>query len=646
LQKILMFFSLSVFLFNLWGCSPKVEDGSFRRIAILEDRRIINGDELKGFLLHHNEHIRILAIMASGRIGDKAFLNQLYPLLYDPSPGIRLATIFAIGQLSDSASAKRLCEYFQHAPIEEKKCIIDALGRLNCEESRLFLRNLLQAGDKHLLSEVFLALTRLKDQTSLRPISFYFQDSIEVLRQNALYSAYRMADSTIAQDLLPSLKHPDAVTRKYAVGGLGRIGDSQYAYAILPLLEDEVRAVRIQTVRALGRMKAEVAHDQLLKLAEGEDFHFYKTALQALGNIKSLKSAGRLEELLKRTYGLKLTYLLPALTRIEGERFIPFLETFSDHPEANVRKAVASSLAFCRGTEALKVVNDLLADSDATVRAEAVMSLAEYGTSAIPIIEGTLKDDDWGVRVCSAEALVKMESRASFGIIRQTFEARCDSNREEECRAELDALFALDGEKCRPLLKEALSSRHPSISYLARKYLEELGEKLPPITISENDYPPDFGALLGRQTISLLTNKGRIEIALFGDITPTVSAKFLEYAKYHFYDGLIFHRVEPDFVVQGGDPRGDGLGGPGYYIRDQINRKEFIRGSVGLANAGKDTGGSQFFICLSPQPHLNGNYTNFGEVVKGWDVLDRLVEGDRIMDITVTTSLKQKIRQI
>ena len=97
-----------------------------------------------------------------------------------------------------------------------------------------------------------------------------------------------------------------------------------------------------------------------------------------------------------------------------------------------------------------------------------------------------------------------------------------------------------------------------------------------------------------------------------------------------FYDGLLFHRVVPDFVIQGGDPRGDGFGGPGYDIRDEINPLRYRRGVAGMALAGPDTGGSQFFITLSEQPHLDGGYTSFGEVVAGDEVLDRIVPGDRI----------------
>ena len=89
---------------------------------------------------------------------------------------------------------------------------------------------------------------------------------------------------------------------------------------------------------------------------------------------------------------------------------------------------------------------------------------------------------------------------------------------------------------------------------------------------------------------------------------------FLQLAGQGYFDGLLFHRVVPDFVAQGGDPRGDGWGGPGYTLRDEINRLRYGRGAVGMALSGPDTGGSQFFVALAPQPHLDGGYTVFGQV--------------------------------
>jgi cyclophilin family peptidyl-prolyl cis-trans isomerase len=132
------------------------------------------------------------------------------------------------------------------------------------------------------------------------------------------------------------------------------------------------------------------------------------------------------------------------------------------------------------------------------------------------------------------------------------------------------------------------------------------------------------------QTVEIRTNRGSLRVRLDCPLAPRTCLNFLELAGQHFYDGLLFHRVVPDFVVQAGDPRGDGFGGPGYIIPDELNRLRYRRGVIGMALAGPDTGGSQFFITLSPQPHLDGGYTAFGEVISGLDTLDLIQPGDRI----------------
>ena len=104
---------------------------------------------------------------------------------------------------------------------------------------------------------------------------------------------------------------------------------------------------------------------------------------------------------------------------------------------------------------------------------------------------------------------------------------------------------------------------------------------------------------------------------------PRTVANFVTLVGKGFFDGVRLHRVVPDFVVQDGDPRGDGEGGPGYTIRDELNQRPYLRGTVGMALDWKDTGGSQFFITHSPQPHLDARYTVFGQVVEGMDVVDR-----------------------
>jgi cyclophilin family peptidyl-prolyl cis-trans isomerase len=124
------------------------------------------------------------------------------------------------------------------------------------------------------------------------------------------------------------------------------------------------------------------------------------------------------------------------------------------------------------------------------------------------------------------------------------------------------------------------------------------------------------------------TTRGSFRIRLDADSAPNTCALFLWLAGRGWFDGQAFHRVVPDFVAQGGDPDGTGWGGPGFAIRSEAHRRPYRRGAVGVADSGLDTGGSQFFVTLSEQPHLNGRYTLFGEVVEGMDVVDRLQVGD------------------
>jgi cyclophilin family peptidyl-prolyl cis-trans isomerase len=133
---------------------------------------------------------------------------------------------------------------------------------------------------------------------------------------------------------------------------------------------------------------------------------------------------------------------------------------------------------------------------------------------------------------------------------------------------------------------------------------------------------------------------GTIEIELNVLDAPVTTAEFMALARAGFFNGVKVHRLVPNFVIQAGDPRGDGEGGPGYTTRDELSPLPFVRGTVGIALSGPDTGGSQFFITVSPQPHLDGKYTVFGRVVKGGELLDSVALWDVIDRVRIWDGVK------
>lgn len=133
----------------------------------------------------------------------------------------------------------------------------------------------------------------------------------------------------------------------------------------------------------------------------------------------------------------------------------------------------------------------------------------------------------------------------------------------------------------------------------------------------------------------ITTAQGKIAIELFDQDAPNTVANFEKLAKEGFYNGLTFHRVIPNFVIQGGCPKGTGSGGPGYTIPCEINPRKHGTGTLSMAHAGKDTGGSQFFITHSPQPHLDGVHTVFGQVIEGQDVVNAIKQNDRMETVEI-----------
>jgi cyclophilin family peptidyl-prolyl cis-trans isomerase len=215
----------------------------------------------------------------------------------------------------------------------------------------------------------------------------------------------------------------------------------------------------------------------------------------------------------------------------------------------------------------------------------------------------------------------------------------------EAMQAILETLGKLGDQRAVPLLERAVLDPDRTVGLAAAAALKRLtGTSYDDqVTRSTKPLHVDYSwktleGIPKNQKAAIKTSKGTITIQFLKDDAPFTVLSFYKLIRKRFFNRLSFHRVVPNFVVQGGDPRGDGWGGPNYAVRSEFSYVNFDRGAVGVASAGKDTEGCQFFITHSPQPHLDGRYTVFAKVVAGMDVVDKIQIGDEILSITLSSN--------
>jgi cyclophilin family peptidyl-prolyl cis-trans isomerase/HEAT repeat protein len=216
----------------------------------------------------------------------------------------------------------------------------------------------------------------------------------------------------------------------------------------------------------------------------------------------------------------------------------------------------------------------------------------------------------------------------------------------------LDALAKQKTVKANEAIKTALDSNDHLVRRRAGALLKtnDAGDFSARIgTVKTNNTVADYERAVSRigKKVSavVVTTRGSFTIEFLPEDAPLTVDNFVQLAKRNYFNGFTVHRVVPNFVMQDGDPRGDGNGGPGYQIRCEINEVPYERGAVGMALSGKDTGGSQWFVTHSPQPHLDGGYTVFGNVISGMDVVDSIVRGDVIRSVAITERKMQTNRK-
>lgn len=315
--------------------------------------------------------------------------------------------------------------------------------------------------------------------------------------------------------------------------------------------------------------------------------------------------------------------------------------------ERRVRSATV--LGALEGAEEPRValLARLVRDPEPVVRISALAAAARiWHPDATALVLAALADPDPGVLAAASDALATVARRAPTEDrvpppLNPTAAAAALADAAAHLAAgELETLIhwldAVDATAARALQpRVAELALHPShaVRHRARAVLAGWQAPLPPGPVSDPPNPITSAALLdpaASPRVRLETDRGTLILELLPDRAPVTVARFLELVRAGGYDGLSFHRVVPGFVTQGGDPRGDGYGGPGFWQRCEDHRFPYVRGTVGMALAGRDTGGSQFFIAHGAQPHLEARYTAFAQVVEGLEALDRLQAGDRI----------------
>ena len=247
------------------------------------------------------------------------------------------------------------------------------------------------------------------------------------------------------------------------------------------------------------------------------------------------------------------------------------------------------------------------------------------------------------VRAAAARALAALKAPGAVAALTEALAFAQRDGLYVARAAALDALVAVDPAAARPLLMAALADKDWAVRLRAAEHLRKIDPAVdvsamwpaPPPIVPELAAVDTLVAPQYSPSAYIDTSRGTIQFELAVLDAPRTVANFIALARKNYFRGVQLHRVVPDFVVQDGDPRGDGEGGPGYTIRDEINQRPYLRGTVGMALDWADTGGSQFFITHSPQPHLDGRYTVFGQVVAGMDVVDRLQQWDTIERIRI-----------
>ena len=614
-------------------------DPRIRRRAALAIGRIglaEGGALLQPLLADTDADVRQMAAFALGLLADKTAVSALTAALQDASPAVRGRAAEALGLIGDAGSAPAVGEMVSTLVKS------GAIASMPPDEEQWP-----KSPESDAVRLGLFALVRLK---GYEPLAAAVQDaSGQVSGWWPVAFALSRINDPRAMPLLQRLaRTPGRYTRAFAARGLGALKDATSVPLLRSMLEQAKAdpAISFSIVHALGQIGAPEGAEPILAVltAEGTDPSLRLEAVTALGVLKSEPALPYVQDLLTDDWPVMRAAAVRATAAIDPEGFPTVLSGLEPDQYWAVRAAIADALRSVAPEVAIARLRAMLDDQDKRVVPSAIDGLARLKAPDMDaVLFAQLKTADIGIRAAAARAIGQLKPAGGPAALRDAWGAAQGDNSFDVREEVLTALTAYGAGEAVETLKAALADKDWALRLKAAAMLKTLD---PSIETTQAIRPapgapiaPYDAAELVDPKVSphafLETAKGTIEIELSVLDAPQTAQNFITLARKGYFNGLQIHRVVPNFVIQGGDPRGDGTGGPGYSIRDELNDRPYLRGTVGMALSGPDTGGSQFFITHSPQPHLDAKFTVFGHVVSGMEVVDKIQQLDVIERVRI-----------
>jgi cyclophilin family peptidyl-prolyl cis-trans isomerase len=624
------------------------------RLLQTEDARQYDATFVAWWVQHPNVLHRVRIAQALGRIGGhaNAGITELTALANDPDRRVREMAAFSLGEIGDAAGMEPLFKLAADADINVAAEAAEALSKL--------------AGDPAFLTgglTRYLSLTEDGKAEGLRARATRFLFRIDrdeareaalralaspsaAVRQEGAYALARRAYPNAARQLELLLSDRNVLTRAYAARALGQIADAASADVVLLALNEAHPWVRTNAAVALNQIftkhpqLASSAHlPRIFAAADDPDPGVRAVTIPLLGwYTKDASATQRLQQFATNGTQAEREIATGAIAKHLGEQYL------NTHPYEQTPWALVRLL---ENIGAVRSVRErLFAHESPLVRATVLSTLPEQTENAYAdLIRRGLSDADVIVRAAALEkyAAVTTEDRAAWvANLESAIERERGQFMNDARVAAIVALAGFDRPERAAFLRGLVNDSDPVVRRVAADQIaEKLKEPRPaftPLPVSKT--PAEYEEIVrwsrSPHTATIHMTRGRIELALLAHEAPMTAWNFAQLAQKKYFDNTTFMRVVPNFVIQGGDPRNDQNGGPGYAIRDEINLQKYTRGAVGMALSGPDTGGSQFFIAHSPQPHLDGGFTIFARVYDGMSgVVDQVERGDRVTTITI-----------